>query len=137
MKQTVEAHYLAALKAGKNSETVEPRAISAKYDAKFKRLVINLRSGATFLLPVKLVEGMENATRMELFEVEILGNGAALHWDAIDVDLSVSDLLMGVFGTKTWMSRILSEFGKVGGSKKSPAKAKPLRKNGKLGGASQ
>ena len=98
------------------------RAISAKFDAKSKRLVIDLRSGVTFLLPVKLVEGLEKATGKELSEVEILGSGAALHWDSINVDLSIPDLLMGVFGTKGWRN------------KNSPTKAKSSRKNGKLGG---
>ncbi|MFZ2956607.1 MAG: DUF2442 domain-containing protein [Candidatus Ozemobacteraceae bacterium] len=133
-EQNFETRYLEALKSGKEAEEVEPRAVSAKYDAKSKRLVINLRSGVTFLLPIKLIEGMDSATGRELSAVEILGNGAALHWDSLDVDLSVPQLLMGVFGTKAWMSLVLSEIGKVGGSQKSPVKAKSSRKNGKMGG---
>lgn len=134
MDKNFEARYQAALMAGKKADETEPRAVSAKYDSKSKRLVINLRSGVTFLLPTKLVEGLELATARELSAVEILGNGSALHWDDLDVDLSVPHLLMGLFGTKSWMAQVSSELGRIGGSQKSPAKAKASRRNGKLGG---
>lgn len=133
-EQAFEAQYRAALEVGKKAEETEPRAVSAKYDVKTKRMVVNLRSGVTFLFPIQLIEGLEDATGRELSDVEILGNGAALHWESLDVDLSVPQLLMGVFGTKAWMSHIRSEIGKLGGSQKSPAKAKASRKNGTLGG---
>ena len=101
--------YCAARKAGRKAEATEPRAVSATYDARSKRLIINLRSGATFLLPIKLVEGLESATRKEIAAVEILGNGSALHWETLDIDLSVPHLLMGQFGTKAWMSQTRSQ----------------------------
>jgi hypothetical protein len=36
----------------------------------------------------------------ELPEVEVIGQGHDLHWEKLDVDLSVSGLLAGLFGTK-------------------------------------
>lgn len=101
--------YRAAKKAGCKAEATEPRAVSATYNARVKHLVINLRSGATFLLPINLVEGLKSATRKEIAAVEILGNGSALHWETLDIDLSVPHLLMGQFGTKAWMSRMSSQ----------------------------
>lgn len=133
-QKSLEARIHAAMESGREAEENEPRAVMARYDARSKRMIIDLRSGVTFIFPVKLVEGMEEATKRELSEVEILGNGAALHWDSLDIDLSVPQLLMGVFGTKNWMSQIFSEIGRMGGSQKSLSKAKSSRKNGKLGG---
>lgn len=113
-----------ARKAGQKADVFEPRAISAKYDARSKQLVINLRSGATFLLPIRLIEGLESAKSKDISAVEILGNGSALHWEALDIDLSVPHLLMGIFGTKAWMSHILSQSGRS---------AKPIRNLSKAG----
>jgi hypothetical protein len=41
----------------------------------------------------------------ELAEVEVNGQGHDLHWEKLDVDLSVSGLLAGLFGTKAFMGR--------------------------------
>ena len=39
--------------------------------------------------PPKLAQGLEKATDEQLAEVEILGAGFRLHWEALDADLSV------------------------------------------------
>ena len=41
----------------------------------------------------------------QLAGVESLGAGSGLHWEEIDVDLSVTGLLAGLFGTKSFMTR--------------------------------
>jgi hypothetical protein len=38
-------------------------------------------------------------------QVELLGAGSGLHWEALDVDLSVPGLLAGLFGTKAYPAR--------------------------------
>jgi hypothetical protein len=53
-----------------------------------------------------------------------------LHWESLDVDLGVPELVAGLFGSKTWMS----ELGRQGGKSKSAAKAQSLKENGKSGG---
>lgn len=63
----------------------------------------------------------------ELAAVEIVGQGYALHWEALDVDLSLPGLMAGVFGTKTWMAR-------RAGRATSAAKAAASRANGAKGG---
>jgi len=51
--------------------------------------------------------------------------GAALHWDELDVQMSVPGLVAGVFGTRKWMA----ELGRQGGSM-SKAKRPEVRENG-------
>jgi hypothetical protein len=52
------------------------------------------------------------------------------HWESLDVDLGVPELVAGLFSTKTWMA----ELGRQGGKAKSAAKSAASRANGKRGG---
>ncbi|MBV9958438.1 MAG: DUF2442 domain-containing protein [Acidobacteria bacterium] len=125
-----ERQYREAVKRGEESMKTEPQARSARYDHESDRLIIELKNGATFMIPCDLVQGLRGADPELVAEVELLPRGAALHWKTLDVDFSVAGLLMGLFGTKTWMS----ELGRQGGSVRSEVKAAAVRENGKKGG---
>lgn len=116
-----------ALKRGAQARAFEPRAASARYDRASKRVTVELTNGCAFVFPPQAAQGLQDATPAQLAQVEILGAGSALHWEALDVDLSVPDLLAGVVGTRAWHA---SQAGKA----KSPAKAEAARKNGRKGG---
>jgi hypothetical protein len=92
--------------------------------------VVDLVSGASCMVPVNLIEGLARAPVEAVREVEVSPGGEALHWEALDVDLAVPALLMGAFGTGTWMR----ELGRRGGRRTSPAKAAAARRNGRKGG---
>ncbi len=94
-----------AKKAGLLADKTEPRAVAVKYDRKSDRVVVDLRSGVSFMFPTSLAEGLSDASSDELAQVKVLADGFAIFWESIDVVLSVPDLLMGVFGSKTWMAR--------------------------------
>lgn len=117
----------AALARGKAVQASEPRAASARYDAAFGRIVVELGNGCTFAFPPRLAQGLEEATDEQLATVEIIGAGYGLHWEALDVDLSVPGLLAGIFGTRAYMAR-------RAGQATSPAKAAAARANGAKGG---
>lgn len=123
-----------AKRAGLLADKTEPRAIAVKYDRKSDRVIVDLRSGVSFMFPTSLTEGLADASSDELAQVKVLADGFAIFWESIDVVLSVPDLLMGVFGSKTWMAKVYSEIGRKGGSKTSAAKAKASKTNGLLGG---
>jgi hypothetical protein len=127
---SIDAQFDRAEKAGRLAAATESRAKVARYDQKSGRIVVDLANGASFMFPVKLVQGLNRATSNQLAAVEVVPQGRALHWEALDVDLSVTGLLLGVFGTKTWMR----ELGKRGGARTSKAKAAAARKNGRKGG---
>jgi hypothetical protein len=44
-----------------------------------------------------------------LAQIEVFPGGIGLRWDTLDVDLSVTGLVSGVFGTRRWMRKIESE----------------------------
>ena len=125
---------LNAKKTALNANKTEPRALSARYDKKSGRIIVDLKSGVTFLFPTNIAQGLSDATPKNLAAVEVLADGFALYWKDIDVVLSVPDLLIGIFGSKSWMSKIYSEIGRKGGSQSSPAKVQSSRQNGCLGG---
>ena len=117
----------AAIARGKRSLEADPRAVSARYDQQLDRVVVELTNGCTFAFPARLAQGLEAATNAQLSEVEILGVGYGLHWESLDVDLSIPGLLAGLFGTRTYMAR-------RAGQATSPAKALASRANGTKGG---
>lgn len=117
----------AALERGRLSLETEPRAAAARYDRKRDRVVVDLTNGCTFAFPPRLAQGLEAATDDQLKKVEVLGIGYGLHWEALDVDLSLPGLLTGLFGTKAYMAR-------RAGQATSPAKAQASRANGAKGG---
>jgi len=127
MADLTDAEISAALERGRIAQLTEPRATSVRYDRKSGRIIVDLTNGCTFAFPPRMAQGLETATDTELSAVETLGAGYGLHWEDLDVDLSVPGLLAGLFGTKSYMAR-------RAGQVTSPAKAAAARANGARGG---
>ena len=106
------------------------RAVRAKYEASGDRVVVFLADGVIVSVPRDYLQGLQDATRAQLSNVEVVGGGTGLHWPQLDADHYVPGLLNQVFGTKRWMS----ELGQRGGSSRSAAKARAARENGAKGG---
>ncbi len=117
----------AALERGRVARAAEPRASSARFDPASGHIVVELTNGCIFAFPPRLAQGLEAASDIALAGVEILGAGYGLHWEALDVDLSVPGLLAGLFGTRAHMAR-------RAGQATSAAKAAAARANGAKGG---
>lgn len=90
MVDLTSAEIAAARERGRVYRATQPYAVSARYDAKSERIVVELTSGATFAFPPRLVEGSAGSAAAHLAEVELLGDGEALHWETLDVDYSVA-----------------------------------------------
>lgn len=127
MDELTEAAIDRALAAGDMARRTEPRATAARYDATSGRIVVELSNGCTFAFPADTTEGLDSATPEERSAIEVLGSGTGLHWEALDLDLSVPALLTGLFGTAAFMAR---RAGRI----TSPAKAAAARANGAKGG---
>ncbi len=127
MLEISDADLDAALARGKTAQASEPRASKARFDRRRGRVIVDLTNGCTFAFPPRLAQGLETATNEQLDQVEILGAGYGLHWEALDVDLSIPGLLAGIFGTRAYMAR-------QAGRATSPAKADAARRNGAKGG---
>lgn len=107
----------------------EPHAAAARYDAATRRLVVSLTNGADFTVPVAHVAELAGAPEMDVAAVEVGPAGLALHWPALDADLSVAGLARVVFGL-----HVARAAGALGGGVRSEAKAAAARENGRRGG---
>ncbi|HTP91289.1 MAG TPA: DUF2442 domain-containing protein [Xanthobacteraceae bacterium] len=131
MTDDLETMVAEAERHGQRSLRTEPRARSARYDRRTGRIHVALTNGCTFAFPARRAQGLERASDTELAQVEILGLGLGLHWERLDVDLSVPGLLAGLFGTRAYMDRLRAA---RAGAAKSAAKAAAARRNGAKGG---
>ncbi len=119
-----------AVRRGNEKMKTELQAELVRYDRAANRLVIDLKNGATFIVPCYLIQGLREADPDLIAEVELLPRGAALHWEKLDVDFSVTGLLAGLFGNNAWMS----ELARLGGGIQSGAKAVTVRETNREGG---
>lgn len=107
-----------------------PRARGARYNRRTGRLEIELKNGCLIAIPTQALQGLRGAAPALIAEVEIWGDGYALHWEALDADFTVESLVAGRFGSAVWMR----EHARRAGSVKSAAKARAARRNGRKGG---
>jgi hypothetical protein len=126
-------------------DAVEPRASAARYDRKSERVIVELKNGVVFMVPVQLIQGLAGAAPKLLTQVEMDGRGYGLNWEELGVTLSVPGLLAGIYGNVKWMEELRERgelataptaraMGRKGGSRSTPEKRAASRKNGKLGG---
>jgi hypothetical protein len=127
MVELTDAEIEAANARGRHYYETHPHALSARYDRKADRVIVELASGATFAFPPRLVQGLIDATPEQIAEVEVAGAGYGLHWETLDLDYTVPGLVNGVFGTAKWIAA-------QAGRTTSPKKAAAARANGAKGG---
>lgn len=129
--QITDAALAAARRRGALADQAEPRAAAARYDAASGRIIVDLTNGCVFAFPARALQGLADAPDADLAAVEITGVGRGLYWPRLDADFTVPGLLMGLFGSRTWMAQ---EQARRAGSVTSPAKAAAARENGRKGG---
>ncbi len=56
---------------------------------------VSLTDGRTISVPLSWFATLSKATKEQLIDFEILGDGEGLHWPQLDEDLSVKGLLLG------------------------------------------
>ena len=133
-RRTSTAEILAQLPAARAREARERqsgrRAVSAYYDRRATRVMIELTSGYVFGFPVQTVAALRKASVAQLAAVEVTPGGSGLHWEELDADLSVAGLLLSSVGRR----QKASELARLAGQTKTTAKAAAARANGAKGG---
>ena len=127
---TTNADIDAALTGGSLAVGEIPYAIQVRYATAKDAIVVELANGVSVSFPRRLLQGLENASKEQLADIEVLGPGTGLHWPQLDVDHYLPGLFRGLFGTRQWMA----ELGRQGGRQTTPAKATAARANGRRGG---
>lgn len=126
---TTDAEIEAALKRAKVHDN-DPRAVTVESVPDLRLLIVGLNNGRRLVLPMEDLQGLGAATQKQLQKYELLGRGTGISFPDVDVDLSVSALIEGVYGNRRWMA----ELGRKGGAVRSEAKRVAAKANGAKGG---
>src|ERR1700733_6306390 len=91
----------------------ELQLVAIHYDSHpaFDLYALRLNDGSRRFIGRESLEGLQNATKKQLANVEIVGRGTGIRWPDLDVDLYVPALLDGIYGSKRWMA----DLGRRGG----------------------
>lgn len=106
MVKLTDSEFEAAIEQGTYVYETVPHASSVRFDRKSERLIIDLTNNCTFAVPARLLQGLEQATHLQIEAFELSCNGYGLHWEALDADFTIHGLLVGGFGTKDHMARL-------------------------------
>ncbi len=68
------------------------------YDIKFNEdeLIVFLKDGRSLIVPLVWYPSLENATKQERENYELLGDGEGIHWIDLDEDLSINGFFQGI-----------------------------------------
>ncbi|MGQ0815995.1 MAG: DUF2442 domain-containing protein [Gemmatimonadota bacterium] len=116
-----------AIREAREADRIEPRASTVTYDARKGLIIVELRSGYAFGFPPERVAGLERIDAEQLRAVRISPSGDGLHWDDLNVDISVTGLIADALNLGEWAPRIMGQL-------RSKAKARAARLNGLKGG---
>lgn len=128
MVDVSDAELAAARERWQQERAGRPIPVSVRFEAASARIIVDFSNGASFMVPARALEGLQDATVEQLADVELLGE-TGLHWETLDVDYTVAGLMNGIFGSRTFM-----EAQRKGGQSRSPAKTAASRVNGAKGG---
>jgi hypothetical protein len=87
------------------SQVSAPKAVSASYDPRTQRIVIELSSCVEISFSPKDAEKLENASPAELDPIRITASGFGIYFPRLDAGLRVPALLAGRLGSDEWIAR--------------------------------
>jgi len=87
-----------AVQAGEEANATEARGMAVRYDPERKEILVSLRLGGDLTLRTEFVPILRGRSDEELADVELTPSGAGLHWERLDVDLSIPSLIEGNYG---------------------------------------
>jgi hypothetical protein len=82
------------------------RIVRVTYSKAMDRVRIIFDDRTIYVVPRRLLEGLENAAARELACIEILDNGPAISWPMLGVMHKVPNLLNGMYGGSRWMASL-------------------------------
>lgn len=136
-EEEFERMYVEATRRGEEDLARRIKAVAARFDTPSKRIVLDLENGVTLMVPTDLIQGLQTDDQEALADFELFMEGSQIHWETLDAQFYVEDLLYGGFGTPKWMAGLrshLGEIGRKGGRSRTEAKRTASAENGKKGG---
>jgi len=93
---------------GKPNPKFDRGIVRVSYSKAMDRVRIVFDDRTIYVVPRRLLEGLENAAARELAQIEILDDGTAIFWPLLNVKHKVPDLLNGTYGSRRWMTSLKS-----------------------------
>ena len=84
----------------------EPSLESIRYYGPEQLFVLTMSNGRRRFIPREELQGLGEAKKRQLSNIEIVGPGTGVYWPDLDISFGVSQLLDGIYGTKEWMKRL-------------------------------
>lgn len=81
----------------------EEIAVSASFDVAKRMLHIELKTGQRLAVPQEDLQDIYRANPVDLADVEIIGSGAALHFEKAMEGIHVDAVRRGIYGSERWM----------------------------------
>src|SRR5688500_18828031 len=101
-----DAEYRHATAVGEALVEHGPLAVSARYDAGSRQIVIRLRSGLELRIVPEDVASLEGASDEELASVTVELPGFQLRWEGLDASLFLPYLVEEKLGDSRWVGLI-------------------------------
>lgn len=117
---------------GEELAAIEPRAVGAWINGlgDTPKLCVKLTSGVEIDIPVSSICWPLLANTINTRKVEVTPCGYGLHWEELDFDLAVPQLVISIFHPEF----VVAEAARINGQVRSAAKTKAAKANGGLGG---
>jgi hypothetical protein len=115
-----EREFETATREGREADRIEPRATAIGYDATRGLVLVELRSGFVFGFPPERIPGLEATSAKQLAAVRLSPSGDGLHWDDLDVQVSLTGLVREALKLDEWAPRVMGQL-------RSEAKARAAR----------
>lgn len=123
-----------AKREGDRLAGTEPCAKAIVFHPEGRSFILTLTGGTTIGFAAEAIPQLANASNTELAGVEVIPSGTGLSWRAVDVDLSVSGLVLSLIGGPEWRRAIRQAANRLAAQTGSEARTKASRENGKKGG---
>lgn len=78
-------------------------ALAVHYDKGRDEIVFKLARGLIVQVERKLLQGLQDASTLDLQSIELSPAGVGLHIESLDWDMSIEGIMNGRYGSPRWM----------------------------------
>lgn len=120
--------------AGERLVETEPCARAIVFHPEARRFTLTLMGDTTIGFAAEAIPGLAHAPEAALANVEVIPSRTGLSWRTLDMDLSVSGLVLSLLAGSEWQRAIRLAANRLAARTRSEARTQASRENGKKGG---
>lgn len=112
----------------------EPCARAIAFHPEARRFSLTLMDGTSIEFSAAALPELAERNTEDLAAAEIIPSGSGLSWRSLDLDISVSGLVLALLAGPEWKRAIRQAANRLAARTKSEARLRASRENGKKGG---